>query len=194
MGQAQLPAEKATWEFYFGSSSEIRGLAFGTSGDSSTELLWHLQNGLSCSESSVKVLMIGTNDLGNPRHLCSKRQTLAGVLHVAEYLSRPGVPLVLHGILPRSDSDGSFALGDRWREIQWINHELKKFCDLRDDWYYMEAIDIFLWDTPSGSREVDPNQMDDALHPTASGYDRWGTLIYSKLQEVLGKKGYQQRS
>lgn len=212
MGSKQVPGFLPVFQSYFGNDSPAApfdGLALGTSGDTSVELLWHLKHGMlpDSLQPDVWIIVIGTNDLG--RWDCSKRTTLAGILHVAQFLhtARPNTPILLHGLLPRSDDYGQdpvdYSLGRRWEQILWINRELKKFCSLHEEWYYMESNKIFLrkavvtvaGDGDSNNNNMDlqgqleilPSTMEDALHPNIEGYRQWGLLIVDKLQKILKK-------
>jgi lysophospholipase L1-like esterase len=199
MGQNPAPDFRTVFETYFDSpAARFQGLALGSSGDTCTELLWHLENGMLPDElrPDAWIIMIGTNDLG--RWDCSKRSTLAGILHVAQMLhtQRPKTPIIIHGLLPRSDvfraePETDYTLGRRWDQILWINRELKRFCALHDEWYYIEANKLFLrkvqggGEDAEGALEILPETMDDALHPSVEGYRQWGKVVVRKLQKLL---------
>ena len=110
MGKALKPDYRAVFEQYFRKSegAVLDGEAFGTGGDTTTELLWHVEHGLLPKNIRPKafLLLIGTNDLGIP--LCSKKNGLAGILNVATYIhkQRPGAAIIVHGLTPRN---GEFA-------------------------------------------------------------------------------------
>lgn len=178
----------------------LQGLSLGTSGDITTELLWHLQNGIITTSSKdttptsslqpkVWFVLIGTNDLG--RMDCSKRTTLAGILHVLQFIQthRPKEELLLvHGLLPRADTynQHNYTLGHYWQDILWINGELQRFCDLHSHWHYMEANDLFLTNaTTDGEFMIDANTMPDSLHPDLEGYNLWGQRIVEKVLQML---------
>jgi lysophospholipase L1-like esterase len=193
------PKYRAVFQTYFDSpTAAFNGLALGSGGDTHTELLWHLENGMipDTLRPDAWIIMIGTNDLG--KWECSKSSVLAGILHVAQMLhtKRPKTPIIIHGLLPRSDvfhaqPNTDYSLGRRWDQILWINRELKRFCSLHDEWYYMEASKLFLRKAQSGGEdtegalEIIPENMDDALHPSVEGYKLWGELVVRNLQKVL---------
>ena len=205
LGQMPLPAAyRAVWEEHFDMSksststavAQLEGMALGSSGDTSTELLWHLENKVlpdnAVLSPKVWVILIGTNDLG--RLGCSKRNTLAGILHVALYLheNRPGAPIILHGLLPRSDNQGSddYSLGKYWDDIMWINRELKRFAAMHDgEWYYMDASSIFLRKKPrrsgatdtQGALEITSTLMPDGRHPSVEGLKQWAPLLVEQI-------------
>jgi lysophospholipase L1-like esterase len=210
MGTEAAPEFRQVFDRYFGGTEAddddddddmmLRGMALGTSGDICVELLWHLQNGMlpDALQPDVFVLLIGTNDLG--RTDCSKRNALDGILRVAEHLrgKRPGTPVIVHGLLPRSDVFGAepvnVELGRRWKQILWINRELKKACNLHDEWHYLEANQLFLQKktTTQGDRtqtdsflEINQALMTDALHPSVEGYDLWAPVIVEKIRTIL---------
>jgi lysophospholipase L1-like esterase len=186
-------------------AATLQGLALGSSGDICTELKWHLENGLLPDNLNPKVwiILIGTNDLDRTK--CSKRNTLAGILNVAHYLHerRPKAPIILHGLLPRADefNTGDYALGIRWKQIKWINRELKKFCALHEHWHYMESYNLFLERntdskasaaaSPTDDDVVDRHvviqaeRMEDSLHPSVLGYKVWAPRIAERVQQII---------
>ena len=196
VGANPAPEYREVFDEYFaprdGSGGQhLRGLALGSAGDISTELLWHLQNGMlpDTLRPRAWLILVGTNDLG--RMHCSKRSALAGILNVAQFLHdrRPNTPILVHGLLPRSDqyNTGDYALGMRWQQILWINRELKKFCALHREWHYVDASGLFLERRAAGSAEVVINAdlMEDSLHPTVRGYRVWAPRIVEKVRKVL---------
>jgi lysophospholipase L1-like esterase len=210
--QIRKDAEEMTaiWKRYFNvmeGEGTLHGLPLGTAGDVSPNLLYHLQNGWLPDTLNPRafVILIGTNDIGSPRSLCSKRNALAGILHVADYLSRqrPGTPIVLHGLLPRVGGGplppgAAPQLGRYWEQIIWINRELKRFAGLHPHWHYIDAAFIFL-QRPSlkgplevGAEEDTQGQMElkwplmtDGLHPSVKGYEAWAPYIASQLERIL---------
>lgn len=217
LGKVALPEYRNVFEKYFGSStssstssssSSLRGMALGTGGDTCTELLWHLQNGLLLPASSLRrnnlqprviILLIGTNDLG--LDFCNKQHVLAGILHVAAHihLQRPRARLILHGLLPRGDELDQYQLKQRWQQIQWINRELQRFVngmhssDANVDngdvggggggWYYVDNPDLFLrHDNPT---LINATRMKDALHPTLEGYTLWAPRLDQQIGDIL---------
>jgi lysophospholipase L1-like esterase len=208
MGTVARSKERVNFEQFFDkkSGAPLQGLALGTSADASTNLLWHLQNGMLPDQLQPKVwlLLIGTNDLG--RLDCSKRTALAGILQVARYLhgKRPGTPLLVHGLLPRNDVGADedhpedLTRNRCWQDILWINRRLEKFCSLHSDCYYVEADDLFLTrvesdaDHPDGADAqgavmINQTLMPDALHPNVAGYDVWGPRIVEEVLKLIPK-------
>ena len=171
----------------------MNGLALGTAGDTTVELLWHLQNGLLLSslQPKVFVLIVGTNDLGSG---CSKRVALAGLLNAAHYLhtQRPDTPILLHGLLPRTDTyaDGNYTLNRYFWDILWINRKLKRVCwGERSSWCHhsdtIELNKLLIQDDAQGALVLNADFMPDGLHPNADGYDRWGALLAERVQKII---------
>jgi lysophospholipase L1-like esterase len=211
MGQIDplFQKDRAVFERFFEKSrnadAPLQGLALGSSGDITTELLWHLQNGMlpDTLQPKVWLILIGTNDLGRPG--CSKRTTLAGILQVAQYLhtQRPnGTPIILHGLLPRNivyaseNAQTDVKVNRFWKDILWINRELENFCALHQDLHYMESSELFLQriggngasggETP-GAVTIKKGLMPDALHPNAAGYEAWAPRIVEEVLRLIQK-------
>jgi lysophospholipase L1-like esterase len=200
MGTIQLPAEyRAVFEQTFGEG----GLALGSAGDTTTELLWHLQHGILDEKSlqpRVFVLLIGTNDLGRG---CSKRTVLAAILNLAHYLhtQRPDAIIILHGLLPRAGSFGEKpgdrqSLGLYWQDIDWINGELKRFCSLHPgEWFYLDTSAIFLSERKRRPGEdqqelkmINKELITDGLHPNVKGREKWAPLILKEIQTRIQER------
>jgi len=215
MGRESLPEMNTVFDQFFvrvgqtrDDDSRIRTLTLGSSGDTSTNLMWHMEHGLLpqtpgvALQPAVWFIMIGTNDLG--RTGCSKRTTLSGILNVAQVIhdrQGDGVPIILHGLLPRTDgssssSSDSLPLGRLWQNIMWINRELKRFCSLHDEWIYMDASRLFLQKQQSsrdgtdteGALEINKALMPEGLHPNAQGYKAWGEEISKVVKQQLAKQ------
>jgi lysophospholipase L1-like esterase len=192
-----------------------------TSGDTTTDLLGQLQNGLLSSELQPKawLFMIGTNNLG-VKH-CSKRTTLSGIVHVADYVhqQRPRSKIILHGLLPRNGgpptADGKHhdshaarqgrerqagQLGDYWRQIRWINQQLRDYARQRDGWYYVDNGDLFLAqaheqgtgaiDNVDSGSYINATRMGDGLHPSLVGYEILGPRLVKQLLDILSENGH----
>jgi lysophospholipase L1-like esterase len=194
-----FPEYRAVFDEYFdrATGASLQGLALGSSGDTTNHLLWHLQHGLIPDSLRPRVwfLLIGTNNMG--RDSCSKRSTLSGVLNVLDVMlaTRPGTPVLVHGLLPRNDrwqgaTAQDFSLGQYWINIQWINGELQRFCQLQEHCHYMEATHLFLrTDSVSGEEQVNDILMSDALHPNEQGYREWGPLIVEQVKRLTTASG-----
>jgi lysophospholipase L1-like esterase len=201
MGQPGDPEVYQVFAKHFRTDPFFRGVALGTAGDVSMELLWRIQHGVLPTPKKAFVVLIGTNDLG--RYECSKHTVLRGIVAVLEYLvnNRPGIPIVVHALLPRSDHyqrpphEGDYALGRYWtNNIVWINGELEKLCQKHTDLEYMDVNEIFLVRSSSssdaenttGAVSINSTLMPDALHPGVDGYALWAPLIVQRVH-VLSK-------
>ena len=185
------------------SNAKLQGLLFGSSGDITTELLWHMQNGLLNKkehphrlEPKVFMILIGTNDLG--RMECSKTTTIMGITNVLSFISwlYPHTPVLVHGLLPRSDTynKGDYYLGRYWQDIMYINEELEQLCQKRRGqlWHYMDASQIFLSNYTFvnkgmniSGQSINETVMSDSLHPDVLGYNIWGQLIVEKVLQII---------
>lgn len=185
MGQLELREEAEVFAKF---SQAIASVALGCSGDTSPNLLYHLQHGVLHRrlKPQVWVIVIGTNDLSKG---CSKRTTLAGILQVAQLLhqQRPNSRILVHGLFPRVDDDGR--LNQLWGKIVWINQQLKKFCGLHSEWMYADVNNHMLHkvkrDDGSSEITVKPGLLLDGLHPSAKGYDLWSKELLTLLEAEL---------
>ena len=191
------------------SNAKLHGLLLGSSGDITTELLWHIQNGILNKKKQpyrlqpkVFMVLIGTNDLG--RMECSKTTTIDGIITVINYISvlYPTTPIIVHGLLPRSDTynQGDYYLGRYWQDILYINKELEKRCRERRSqlWHYMDASHIFLTndtlinngddeDISGHQTMINETLMSDSLHPDVMGYNIWGQEIVQKVLQIISQ-------
>ena len=192
LGKIDLPECREVFEKYFRKSNggKLDGEAFGTGGDTTTELFWHVTHKL--LQQNVKprafVLLIGTNDLD--LRVCSKKHVLAGILNIATHVrkERPEAAIILHGLTPRNEfyKDKNFNLGPRWEQIKWINKHLKQYTALQDDWFYVENSEIFMLDDDPNM--INKTLMKDALHPTVAGYEKWSPRLADQIDEILAMK------
>ena len=190
-----------------GQRAEFDGLALGIAGDKSQNLLWRLKNGEMPKKLKSKVywILIGTNDFlkgGQSIEQCSEEVVLMGVIRVVKEMMilRPSSTIVVNGLLPRSDI-GRETDGRLYKEnektvmdaIDVVNMKLQEFCALHDDLEYFDASALFTaMDSKLGegnfSKYIPEELMKDRLHPTASGYEKWGNQIVEKLRMVLNGK------
>ena len=186
---------RGVFQTYFNRTAggSVNGCAVGSSGDITTETLWHLKNGfLSPTPPKLFFVLIGTNDIG--RSKCSKKSVLVGILNVAQYLHKvhPDVPILFHGLLPRSDDEDESsvtALGVYWKKIMWINRELNRFAKLHKNWYFMDSASLFLRrDEGSGNLELRSDLFPDGLHPNVEGYKIWAPQIVKNVVKILEKQ------
>lgn len=132
--------------------------------------------------------MIGTNDLFQNR--CNDKFVVASVLNVAKTISLkyPESLFVIHGIMPRKDNpkSPSNVLGKTWQRAQDINSQLRKFCKKYHNFYYMQAGELMLKGSGTrGRAQLDTEMMDDGVHPTLQGFEKWGDFVMQRLVDVL---------
>ena len=191
MGQIMLPENRKVFEGHFGGSGSnffggnLTGIALGSSGDTSNNLLWHLQNGMMPDSLQPKYwfLLIGTNNLG--RSGCSQESTVHGIREVIDYLQEkiPNAKIIIHGLLPRSDrafEDVDYKVGVYWEKIQWINIRIAKKAIYDKNIFYMEAPDIFM-DSPGTINAI---TMADGVHPSVEGLKLWETRIVEYIENL----------
>ena len=174
----------------FPDQATVQGIALGSSGDTTNHMLRHLQNGLLPNNLRPKVwfLLTGTNNFG--RDGCSKRNTLAGILNVLKVLqdARPHAQVIVHALLPRDDGPSQrFILGRMWKNIQFVNRELEKQCDLLPNCHFMDAGNIFFTTADNGGRKIQQALMNDGLHPSVDGYEAWAPKIVREVEKLLSK-------
>jgi lysophospholipase L1-like esterase len=134
-------------------------------------------------------IMIGTNDLFTSK--CNHHFVLASILNVAKTVSLryPESLFVMHGIMPRKDNPKapSNVLGKTWKQAQDINSELRKFCKKYRNFYYMQAGELMLKGSSTrGRAQLDSQMMmEDGVHPTLEGFERWGDFVSERLVDVL---------
>jgi lysophospholipase L1-like esterase len=186
-------------------TATIRADILASSGDTTTDLLGQLQDGLLPIHLQPKawMMMIGTNNLGVTN--CSKRTTLHGILHVANYLhhQRPNAKIIIHGLLPRGGSgtgrlksdESRYQLGKYWNQIIWINRHLQQYAIEHEQFHYIDNSDMFLVQIGGSISTVNTHttsiwainstMMKDALHPTVEGYWLLSQSLSSQLDLIL---------
>jgi lysophospholipase L1-like esterase len=138
-------------------------------------------------------VLIGTNDLGSG---CRPEVVLVGILRIIEelLLRQPTSTIFIHGILPRSTfSENGYLLynGSYWRAIEAINEQLEAYSKQRSRRvHYFDARDLFLVQ-PNASQgedesvwQIDKKLMPDFLHPSSTGYQRWGEVIVERIESL----------
>jgi len=88
----------------FKGDSKIRGLPLGIAGDTTSNVLWRIQNGEMPDYLNPKIwwIVLGTNDLAMKQ--CSEEVVLMGILRVIEEIleQKPDAKIVVNSILPMS--------------------------------------------------------------------------------------------
>ena len=162
---------KDVWEAHFGKDDPAN---FGISGDRTQHVLWRIANGeLDGIKPRVLVLMIGTNNIGNPTE-----EILRGDLAIVNEIHKklPKTKLLLLGIFPR----GREASDPAREKIKMVNNALSKL-DRKKNVRYLDIGDKFL----DAMGTLPPDIMPDALHPNHKGYEIWADAIQPTLDKMM---------
>ena len=154
-------------------------LNIGISGDKTEHVLWRLDHGeVDSIRPKAVVVMIGTNNLGNPPK-ATPEDTAAGVTCVVERLRKklPDAKILLLGVFPR----GAKADDPYRAQIKRVNETIAKLDDGGKHVTYLDIGDRFL--APDGT--LPPDIMPDALHPNEKGYQIWADAIGPTLEGML---------
>jgi len=194
--------------------AKYQGLPLGVAGDTTTNLLYRLQNGElppSLLESHPKVIwvLIASDDLFT--NYCSAEMTLIGILRIIleikqrieEYGSTNATSIVIDAILPRTFNQEGYVMrgGPRtpkrrngpyvpslYSHIIAINEQLERYAKNNDNVYYFEPNDFWLdHDAPDELLQINPALMPDYSHPSVEGYELWGKEIIKRLDGILLK-------
>lgn len=160
-----------SYQKYFGA---YKATNIGYGWDRTENVLWRLRHGeVDGIHPRVVMVMIGTNNMS----INTTEEIAAGVSAICEelHLRLPQSRILLLGIFPRG------ARADVGRDkIAAVNRELEKLHGTRNI-TYMDIGKVFL--EPDGS--ITPSIMNDYLHPTEAGYERWGEAITPVLKRLL---------
>lgn len=157
-------------------------LNLGISGDKTEHVLWRLEHGeLDDLAESAKgvVIMIGTNNLGNPPR-ATPEDTARGVECIVKSVRQklPQANVLLLAVFPRA-----MAASDPYRaQLKTLNDTISKLADGQK----VRFLDIgkkFLADDGTLPKDI----MPDALHPNARGYQIWADAIDPAVQEMIGE-------
>lgn len=155
-------------------------LNLGISGDKTEHVLWRLENGeLDGLSSGTKlvVMMIGTNNLGNPPR-STPEEAAAGVTHLVKTIRQklPKARVLLLGVFPRGKEPT-----DPYRaQIKTINDTISKLDDGRQV-KYLDLSDTFLDDGGVLPADVMPDQ----LHPNLKGYEMWADAMAPAIEGMI---------
>lgn len=178
------PAQRQLFEglFTFKGGGSLEGMALGSGGDTSPNVLWHLQNGLADKlHPKVWLVLVGTNDLVSRG--CSPQATVDGILQVARYLSQhgPTAAIIIHGLLPRGEGrTQAMVLGLNWNRIQTVNQQLYDESHAAG-WYYMDTGDLFL----RNATLLHSRLIGDGIHPRILGMKLWGPQIVQTVKAII---------
>jgi beta-glucosidase len=151
---------------------------FGIGGDLTQHVLWRIANGeLDNISPKVVVLLIGTNNIGYPND-----QIIAGDKKIIEqiHLKLPNTKLLILGIFPRGNDPASPATAALRAKLQAVNAELAKLDDGKQT-RYLEIWNQFL----DKDGILQPDIMNDYLHPTVKGYQIWADAMQPLLDEMM---------
>ena len=155
-------------------------LNLGISGDKTEHVLWRLENGeLDGLKDGTKlvVMMIGTNNLGNPPK-ATPEDTAEGVKCLVKSIRQklPESKLLLLGVFPRGKEPT-----DPYRaQIKAINDTIAKLDDGKQV-KYLDLSDTFLDDDGVLPAAVMPDQ----LHPNAKGYEMWAEAMAPVIEQMM---------
>lgn len=160
-----------SFQKYFG-RFKVTNIGYGW--DRTENVLWRLRHGeVDGIRPRVVMVMIGTNNMS----INTTEEIAAGVTAICEELRvrLPQSKILLIGIFPRG------AKADAGRDkITGVNRELAKLHGTRNI-TYMDIGKVFL----EADGSIAPAIMNDYLHPTEAGYERWGEAIAPTLKELL---------
>jgi lysophospholipase L1-like esterase len=160
-----------SFQKYFG-AYKVTNIGYGW--DRTENVLWRLRHGeVDGIRPRVVMVMIGTNNMS----INSTEEIAAGVTAICEELNvrLPQSKILLIGIFPRG------ATADAGREkIGVVNREIAKLDGTRNI-TYMDIGKVFL----EADGSISPAIMNDFLHPTEAGYERWGEAIEPTLKKLL---------
>ncbi|CAJ1934514.1 unnamed protein product [Cylindrotheca closterium] len=191
MGAQGVTGHKAAFDRRFSKSAggRMEGKAFGTEQDDGPNLLWHIKNGLIDNlKPKIWFIMIGNYDLFESK--CNEDFVVASIMNVVKVVSEksPESLFVIHGIMPRLDNPkvkGTY-LGKIWKQAKGVNNKLRRFCRKYHNFYYIQGGELML--VPSkitGRAQIDPKMIDDGVHPTLEGFEKWADFVVERLQKVL---------
>ena len=155
-------------------------LNLGISGDKTEHVLWRLENGELeglAGGTKLVVMMIGTNNLGNPPR-ATPEDTAKGIECLVQTVRQklPKSKLLLLGVFPR----GREASNPFRAQIKTINDTISKLDDGKQV-KYLDVSDAFLDDDGTLPADVMPDQ----LHPNLKGYQIWADAIDPQVREML---------
>lgn len=161
------------WERYFGKRNAVN---IGYGWDRTENVLWRLRHGeIDGIAPKAVVVMIGTNNAA----LNTEEEIAAGIAAICEelHLRLPKAKILLLGIFPRG------AKPNEVREKMNRVNGLIAALDGNNSVTYLDIGKVFL--EPDGT--ISPEIMNDYLHPTAAGYERWAQAMEPVLKRLLGE-------
>jgi lysophospholipase L1-like esterase len=166
---------KLVWDKTFGAYNPYN---IGIGGDRTQHVLWRIDNGELdgiTPNPKVAMLMIGTNNIGNPDDQAIANGVIKCVESIHSHL--PATKILLLGIFPRSAK----ATDPARARIKHINEIIAKLDDGGKTVRYLDIGSKFL--DANGDLPVDI--MPDALHPNAKGYQIWADAVQPVVAEMM---------
>jgi lysophospholipase L1-like esterase len=172
-------AGKKAWDDTF---APMKAINLGIGGDQTGHVLWRITEGkeLEPIKPKVAVLMIGTNNMGNPDKMTghTPEQIAGGVKAIVQELrkQKPEMKILVLGIFPRS-AKADAKVRDKVKETNTI---IAKLADGKHV-FYKDIGEKFL--EKDGS--LDKKIMPDYLHLSPEGYDIWAGAIKDDVKKLL---------
>jgi lysophospholipase L1-like esterase len=167
---------KAVWEKNY---APLKAANFGISGDRTEHVLWRMDNGeLDGISPKVVVLMIGTNNSGG----WSADEIAAADTKIVKELHQklPTTKVLLLAVFPRGADPEAPATAAVRKKLADVNAQLAKLDDGKTT-RYLDIGDKFL----NADGIIRYSVMNDALHPTAKGYEIWAGAMKPLLDEMM---------
>jgi len=161
------------WSKYYGARNAVN---IGYGWDRTENVLWRLRNGeIDGIAPKTAVVMIGTNNAG----INTVEEIAAGIGAICDelYIRLPRTKILLLGIFPRGPKPDAMRL-----KVAAINI-LISGLDGKKNVSYLDIGQVFVESDGSISKEI----MNDYLHPTAAGYERWAAAMEPVLKKLLGE-------
>jgi lysophospholipase L1-like esterase len=159
------------WEKYYGRRKTMN-LGYGW--DRTENVLWRLRHGeVDGLSPKAVVVMIGTNNaaINTVEEIAAGVEAICGELAVR----LPRAKVLLLGIFPRG------AKPNPVREKMDAVNRLLARLDGKGNVTYLDIGKVFL----EADGSISPLIMNDFLHPTAAGYERWAAAMEPVLQRLL---------
>ena len=172
-------AGKKVWASNF---APLKPVNLGIGGDQTGHVLWRITEGkeLDPLKPKAAVIMIGTNNMGNPDKMTghTAEQIAGGVKAIVEELrkQKPEMKILVLGIFPRSAN-----ATDKIREkVKETNAIISKLDDGKMV-FYKDIGAKFL----GSDGTLDKKIMPDLLHLSGEGYQIWADAIKDDLAKLL---------
>jgi lysophospholipase L1-like esterase len=163
----------AVWNKYYGSR---QALNLGYGWDRTENVLWRLRHGeIDGIAPKVVVVMIGTNNTA----VNTAPEIAAGITAICDELRArlPRTKILLLGIFPRG------AKPNAGREKLAEVNRLIAGLDGKGGVTYLDVGPVFL----EADGSILPEIMNDYLHPTEAGYQRWAAAMEPTLERLLAE-------